>query len=259
MTEPPLHRTLAPQRHEAILRRLEADGAVFVTEIARQFDVSQETVRRDLKALAARGMLELTHGGATRFSTAEPALMVRAVRNAAGKQRIAARAAAMVADGMVVLLDGGTTTAAVARALKARRGLTVITPSLPIALDLCRCDGIRVQIAGGTVNPGDEVAEGPELLAALDRFRVDIAFVSAGGVAPDGGVTDFTLMGAEARARMIAAAQRGWFVIDSSKFGLLTPCRIGGPARAAGIITDRAPEARIAAALARSGREIILP
>lgn len=259
MTEPTAQRTLAPQRHEVILRRLEADGAVFVTEIAQLFDISQETVRRDLKALAARGLLELTYGGATRLSSSEPALAVRTVRNAANKERIAARAAGMVTDGMVVLLDAGTTTAALARALKMRRGLTVITPSLPIALDLCHCDGIRVQIAGGTVNPGDEAAEGPELLAALGRFRVDIAFVSAGGVAPDGGITDFTLLGAECRARMIAAAHRGWFVIDSSKFGALTPCRIAGQDRAAGIVTDRAPDARIAAQLARLGTEVIFP
>lgn len=259
MTGTPAQRTLAPQRHEAIVRRLDADGVVFVTEIARHFEISQETVRRDLKSLAARGVLELTHGGATRLSPAEPVLAVRAVRNAAQKERIAMGAAAMVADGMVVLLDAGTTTAAVARALKARRALTVITPSLPIALDLCHCDGIRVQIAGGTVNPGDEAAEGPEVLAALDRFRVDIAFVSAGAVAPDGGVTDFTPLGAECRTRMIAAAQRGWFVIDSSKFGSLTPCRISGQDRAAGILTDRAPDARIAAALARMGTEVIVP
>lgn len=258
MSETASQRALAPQRHEEILRRLAADGAVLVTDIARHFEVSQETVRRDLKMLAARGALELTHGGATRFSSVEPALASRTVRNAAAKARIGARAAQMVSDGMVVVLDAGTTTAAVAASLTDRRRLTVITTSLPIARDLCRMPDIRVQIAGGTVNRGDEAAEGPEVLATLARFRVDIAFVSAGAVAPDGSVTDFTPLGAETRARMLGTAERGWFVIDSSKFGALTPCRIAGQDRAAGIITDAGPEPKIAAALAERGTKLII-
>jgi len=251
-------RALAPQRQETILNRIEADGAILVADIVQQFGVSFETARRDLKALALRGVLELTHGGAVRPSAVEPELASRSVRNTEAKARIGQRAAAQVADGMVVLLDAGSTTSAIAAMLGAKRELTVITTSLPIARDLCRHDGFRVQIAGGTINPGDEAAEGPEVMASLARFRVDIAFVSAGGVAPDGAVTDFTPLGAETRGLMIAAAQKGYFVLDSSKFAARTPCRILGQDRAAGLITDAAPPPALAAALAARGLPVLL-
>lgn len=249
-------RALAPQRHEAILARIEAEGAILVADIVQQFAVSHETARRDLKALALRGALDLTHGGAVRPATVEPELASRSVRNTEAKARIGQRAAALVADGMVVLLDAGSTTAAIATMLGARRGLTVITTSLPIARDLCRHDGFRVQITGGTINPGDEAAEGPEVMASLARFRVDIAFVSAGAVAEDGSLTDFTPLGAETRGMMIAAARQGYFVVDASKFGARTPCRIS--AQAAGLITDARPPIGIAAALATRGLPVIL-
>lgn len=249
-------RALAPQRHEAILARIEAEGAILVADIVQQFGVSHETARRDLKALALRGALDLTHGGALRPAAVEPELASRSVRNTQAKARIGRRAAALVADGMAVLLDAGSTTAAIAAMLGARRGLTVITTSLPIARDLCRHDGFRVQITGGTINPGDEAAEGPEVMASLARFRIDIAFVSAGAVAEDGSVTDFTPLGAETRSQMIAAARQGYFVVDASKFGARTPCRIAG--QAAGLITDAPPPAGIAAALATRGLPVIL-
>lgn len=249
MHENPTSRPLAPQRHDAILSRIETDGAILVTDIAQQFGVSSETARRDLKALALRGEVELTHGGAVRATAVEPELASRSVRNTEAKARIGRRAATLISDGMVVLLDAGSTTSAIAAMLGKRRGLTVITTSLPIARDLCRHDSFRVQIAGGTINPGDEAAEGPEVMASLARFRVDIAFVSAGGVAKDGSVTDFTPLGAETRGLMIAAADRGYFVLDGSKFGVHTPCRIVGQNRAAGLITDRAPPLAIARAL----------
>lgn len=258
MSNPSPPRALAPQRQEAILNRIEGEGAILVSDIVQQFGVSFETARRDLKALALRGALDLTHGGATRPSAIEPGLASRSVRNTEAKMRIGQRAAALVSDGMVVLLDAGSTTSAIAAMLGARRDLTVITTSLPIARDLCRHDSFRVQIAGGTINPGDEAAEGPEVLASVARFRVDIAFVSAGAVAPDGCVTDFTPMGAETRGLMIAAAQRGFFVVDSSKFGARTPCRIAGQDRAAGLITDAAPPAALAAALSIRGLPVIL-
>ena len=249
MQENPTSRRLAPQRQDAILTRIETNGAILVTDIAQQFGVSSETARRDLKALALRGAVELTHGGAVRASAVEPALASRSTRNTEAKARIGRRAATLVTDGMVVLLDAGSTTAAIAAMLGKRRGLTVITTSLAIARDLCRHDSFRIQITGGTINPGDEAAEGPEVMASLARFRVDIAFVSAGGVAMDGSVTDFTPLGAETRGLMIAAAHRGYFVLDASKFGARTPCRIIGQDRAAGLITDSAPPATIARAL----------
>ncbi len=136
-------RAIAPHRHGEILRRLAADGAISVEDMAARLSVSRETIRRDLKTLAGRGQLAIVHGGATRRSH-EPALAIRQEDNRAGKAAIGRAAAALVEDGMVVVLDSGSTTMAVAQAIAAPdqgiwKGLTVCTNSLSIGLVLCGC------------------------------------------------------------------------------------------------------------------------
>ncbi|WKL40344.1 hypothetical protein Q1M64_10830 (plasmid) [Sinorhizobium meliloti] len=126
-------------------------------------------------------------------------------------------------DGMVVFLDSGTTTLAVSHALSGLRDLTVCTTGLAIALHMCRQPQVRVHMLGGEIDPAEEAAVGLDALEAIGRFRVDIAFLGGGGLSPDGEVTDFTRNGAEQRSRMIAMAGKAYFVLDSSKFGRLTP------------------------------------
>jgi DeoR/GlpR family transcriptional regulator of sugar metabolism len=254
----PPGRALAPRRHDEILKRLAADGTVGITELAGFFDVSRETIRRDLKLLAERGQLDLVHGGATRFEASEPALALRSQENAEGKLAIGRAAAALVKEGMVVFLDSGTTTLAVAQALSGRRDLTICTTSLVTALLLCRQPETRVHMLGGEIDPAEESATGIDALEAIGRFRVDLAFLGGGGLAPDGEVTDFTRAGAEQRSRMITTSQSAYFVIDASKFGRLTPLRIPHFERAAGVIVDKRPPMAISEALARKGPKLIV-
>jgi DeoR/GlpR family transcriptional regulator of sugar metabolism len=249
-------RPIAARRHDDILKRIEATGTVSVEELSRKFGVSRETIRRDLKALAERGRVEVVHGGAARREVIEPALGQRSRENIEGKAAIGRTAAGLVDDGMVVLLDSGTTTVAVAHALRAKQNLTICTNSLPIAQLLCRTRGTRVHMLGGEIDPTDEAAVGIDVIDALGRFRVDIAFVGAGGLSDDGDVTDYTRTGAELRTRMIKAAARAYFVVDREKFGRLTPIRIPG-AKAAAIITDVLPPQPLAEALANRGLELI--
>lgn len=251
-------RALAPRRHDEILRRLTADGSVSIIELAGFFDVSRETIRRDLKLLADRGQLDIVHGGATRFEAREPALNERSQENAYGKAAIGKSAAELVEDGMVVFLDSGTTTLAVALALGARQYLTVCTASLAIALHMCHLPNMRVHMLGGEIDPQEEAAVGIDAMEAIGRFRVDIAFLGGGALSPDGEVTDFTRAGAEQRSRMISAAAKAYFVLDSTKFGKMTPLRIPRFELAAGVIVDRAPAVSIADALARKGPRLIV-
>ncbi len=250
-------RPIAARRHDEILQRAGAAGSVAVGELARAFGVSRETIRRDLKYLADRGRLDLVHGGATRRDAHEPALAERLAENAPGKAAIGRRAATLVADGMVVLLDCGTTTLAVARALRERQGLTVCTTGLAVAQMLCRLPRTRVHLLGGEVDPAEEATAGIDVLEAIGRFRVDLAFIGGGGLTPDGEVTDYTRAGAELRGRMITAAARAWFVLDRGKFQRLTPVRIPHFASAAGLIVDAPPSAATAAALARRGLAVL--
>lgn len=257
-SDPPPARPLATRRHDEILQRLATAGSVGVGDLADFFTVSRETIRRDLKLLAERGQLEIVHGGAARRETHEPALDQRAAENDQGKAAIGQFAATLVQDGMVVLLDSGTTTLAVARALLAKRALTVCTGSLAIAQLLCRVPGSRVYMLGGEVDPNDEATTGIDVLEAIARFRVDVAFLGGGGLTADGEVTDYTRAGAELRGRMINAATRSFFVVDQTKFGRLTPVRIPNFSSVAGIIVDAAPPPPARSALAEHGVRLMI-
>lgn len=259
MSDPQSARALAPRRHSEILRRLAADGTVGITELAEFFDVSRQTIRRDLKLLADRGQLDLVHGGATLFESTEAAFTERREENADAKASIGRAAAGLVRDGMVIFLDSGTTTLAVAQALVERVNLTVCTTSLSIALLMCRQPQVRVHMLGGEIDPDEEAAVGIDALEAIGRFRVDVAFLGGGGLSPDGEVTDFTRHGAEQRSRMLATAGKAYFVLDSSKFGRLTPLRIPRFELAAGVIVDRRPPSAMCEALVRKGPALIIP
>lgn len=251
-------RPIAARRHDEIRRRIVADHTVSVEELARHFGVSRETIRRDLKVLAQAGHVDVVHGGAARREGREAALRDRTTENTAGKSAIGRAAAGLVDDGMVVLLDSGTTTLAVAQALTQRVNLTVCTTSLAAAQILVRVPGTRVHILGGEVDPTDEAAVGIDVIEALGRFRVDVAFIGVGGISPAGELTDYTRAGAEQRGRMIACADQAYFVVDHGKFGRLTPIRIVDDGLSAGLIVDRPPPADLLAALEARGLDVIL-
>lgn len=252
-------RKLAIRRHDEILHRIAADGAASVGELAAAFGVSHETIRRDLRALAARGLLAVVHGGAVPHRSIEPAFAERAEENATGKAAIARAAAALVPDGSVLLIDSGTTTLAFAQALAGKRGLTVCTNSLAVALHLARQTTHVVHVLGGEVDRTEEATGGVDAVAAIERFRVDLAFIGAGGLTPDGEVTDYSRAGAEQRRRMMAAAARTWLLIDHTKFGRLTPVRLetaGG--RPVGLVVDAEPPPAVRKGLARRRIDLVI-
>ncbi|HEX8665716.1 MAG TPA: DeoR/GlpR family DNA-binding transcription regulator [Beijerinckiaceae bacterium] len=251
-------RPIAARRHDEILKRIARTGTVSVEELATAFGVSRETIRRDLKALADRGRVDVVHGGAARRQAVEAAFDQRSQENAEGKAAIGRAAAALVEDGMVVLLDSGTTALEVARALADKRNLTVCTNALANAQLLCRVAGARVHMLGGEIDATEEATVGVDAIAALDRFRIDVAFVGVGGLSHGGDVTDYTLAAAEQRSRMILAASRAYILVDHTKFGRLTPIRIAEAERATALIVDRDPPAMMAESLERRGVQAIV-
>lgn len=252
-------RVLAPRRQDEILKRIANEGSVSITDLASFFDVSRETIRRDMKLLADQGQLDLVHGGARSFAATESAPPLRSQENAAGKQAIGHAAAALVEEGMVVFLDTGTTALAVANALIGKKNLTICTIGLNIATLLCRQPGMRVHIPGGEIDPQEEAIIGLDVMDVISRLRIDIAFLGAGGIAPDGTVTDFSREGAELRSRIIGQAAQTWFLLDSLKFGRLTPMRIRGSEHASGVIMDTAPPIALRDRLKRQKMKVISP
>ncbi|MBL8587308.1 MAG: DeoR/GlpR transcriptional regulator [Methylobacteriaceae bacterium] len=249
-------RLVAAQRHAEILRRLEAVGGVRVEDLAAALDVSGETIRRDLKGLAARGRLVVVHGGAVGAEEAEFA--ARRADNPAGKRAIARRALDLAPDGASLLLDSGTTTLALAQALaRAGRRLTVHTTSLPAAIALARAPGVVTHLIGGEFDPRDDATRGEAAARAVAALAVDIAFVGVGGFDRDGAVTDYSRDAARLRGLMLAAARQAWFLADRGKFALSQNARVEG--RAAGLVADRPPPPALARALKARGCRVLTP
>lgn len=248
-----MSRPLAARRQNEIVARLRSADTVGVGELAAAFGVSHETIRRDLKALATEGQLDLVHGGAVRRGgrTVEP----EPDENSAAKTAIARTAAALVSDGATVLLDAGTITAAIAHELFGRSGLTICTNSPAHAHVLCRSS--RVFLLGGEVDATRIATFGVEAITALDNFRVDIAFVSTEGFAEDGAATDLSREAAELHARMMLSG-RSYVVADQSRFGRRTPFRIANFDKVAGLIVDRAPDAALAEAWSSRGLNVTI-
>jgi len=246
-------RPLAINRLNYILQMLSDTGTVSVGPLADEFGVSKETIRRDLKNLADQGRVTLVHGGATSGTAAEPSLSRREAENAAGKAAIGRKAASLVKDGMVVLIDSGSTTLFLAEALVARDHLTVITNSLPIALTLCRTQGVKTIMLGGEIHSNDEASFSIDTLELIKHFQVDLAFVGAGGISEDGNFIDYSRLAAEQRHMMLEAGSRAYVLADHTKFERKTPIKIIPSDHIAGVIVDHLPD-RLDSAIAVKNR-----
>lgn len=248
-----LSRRLAVGRIDYILQSLDASGSVSVADMSATLGVSRETIRRDLKTLAEQGRLSLVHGGAAkRPHDDEPSLATREAANAMGKAAIGETAARLVTNGMVVLIDSGSTTLGLAASLANHTDLTVITNSLPIALLLCRSPGVKVIMLGGDIEPNDEAAFGVETMAALAHFRCDLVFLGVGGISPEGEFTDYSRLAAEQRHLMMKAGKEVYVLADHSKFEYGTPVRIAPVPHIAGLIVDAPPPAPLARIFAQN-------
>ncbi|HEY3597742.1 MAG TPA: DeoR/GlpR family DNA-binding transcription regulator [Paraburkholderia sp.] len=249
---------LAEQRHQYILSQVAKNGALSVAELVRELSVSRETIRRDLNTLAERGLIVTTHGGALSSDRREPDLDIREAANASAKRAIGERAAQFVPDGASVIIDSGSTTNAVARALTDRHRLSVYTNDWRIALLLGRRNENRVTLLGGELSDIEDAAFGLDTIHQLSQYHADFAIVGAGGITPDAQLSDYSRMAAEVRGKMIEAGNVVVVVADNSKFGRVTPVRINGLERARCVVTEVAPDRALAKAITARGPEIVI-
>jgi DeoR/GlpR family transcriptional regulator of sugar metabolism len=255
-----MSRPLAVRRLSEILRRVHAAGSVSVVELASAFNVSRETIRRDLKLLADRGELEVVHGGAMRRDTLDiPPPPGRAPRDSgSGRAWIGQLAASLVEDGATILLDSGALAGAIVPGLLGKRDITVCTHSLSHALALVRHPLIRVFMLGGQVEATEEAAFGVDTVLALEGYSCDLAFVGVRGFTSEGEPTDTSRHGAELRARMMLAAKRPYLLADHAQLERTTPIRVLNSDRAAGLLVDRAPPPALADAFRHKGLPVML-
>jgi DeoR family transcriptional regulator, fructose operon transcriptional repressor len=241
-------------------------GQVTVAELAERFGVSIDTVRRDLDQLAADGILVRTYGGAVSLSTvfrADRAVDQRLAVQEQEKEKIAALAAALVQDGSTIMINGGTTTLAVARNLGQHRDLTVATNNLLVPGALPPTAIRDIYVFGGAVRALTLATIGPVSFRANTGAELDIscdlALIGVGAVAPDAGYTTSNLAEAAMMQEMISRAARVAILADSSKFGRRLFAQVSELGAADYLITDTAPPPDLQDALKASGVELLTP
>jgi DeoR/GlpR family transcriptional regulator of sugar metabolism len=229
---------LTEERHHRILEHLQAQGRVLAADLAAEFDVSADTVRRDLRELDEIGMLRRVHGGALPRAGDTDPLPVRARRAPEAKASIARRAAQIVCDGQVVMLDGGSTTLEVARALPERLSATVVTNSLPIALALADRRGVEVIVIGGKLRARAGVTVGAAAVADLTAVRPDVVFLGVCGLHPEIGVSVEDPEEREGKRAMIAGAAEVVGLADHDKLGTALPFVVAPLSELTTLVTD---------------------
>jgi len=215
----------ADERHTEVLRLLAEDGRVESAVLASRFEVSAESVRKDLALLEERGLLRRVHGGAVPCepSRAEPPVDDRDVR-LAEKSSIARWALRFVPDGGSLLLDAGSTTLRLAQMLPTDRGVVVYTNSWPVGTAL-QARGVEVVALGGRIRPATMAAVGSLTGQALAAVNVDVAFLGTNALSFDRGLTTPDPDEAAVKHQMLAAARQRVFLVDSSKFGRVSHSR----------------------------------
>lgn len=246
------------RRQDRILEALELDPAMRVNELARQLNVSQETVRRDLNELDASGRIKRTYGGAVRTNSFEPDLAERLKLHIKPRERISRLAVELLGDTESMFIGGGATTLHFARALKSvDRRLTVLTASFGIATELSANPGIEVIFLPGKVEPREGLVIGPETLQYIARYRTPLAVMGASGV-DEMGVSEALLNSAQVYEAMIESADRTMVLADASKMGSRSLRMILQWQPGTSLVTETLPDESISAAITEAGADLFV-
>ena len=259
----------AEERQALIVDLVSSSNRVTVSELATRFDITPETVRRDLDALESSRQLRRVHGGAVAFdrqSMSELSLEERQTQHHDEKMRLAAAALAMIPASQTgsILLDAGTTTELLADLLldwaPAAPGdeLLVITNAVPIATKLAATPAIQLYILGGRVRGLTRAVVGPSTIAQLDALRPDIAFVGANGVHAEFGFSTPDAIESAVKTAIVRSARRVVALADSSKLDKETLIRFAALGDVDVLITDAPPSKELAAALAAADVEVVI-
>ena len=231
----------AALRHDAIRREIEVKGQVSVADLRDRLDVSEVTIRGDLEHLERRGVLTRIRGGAvaSRNRTLEMPLEETSTTNRAEKMAIGARAAAMVKDGQTVIIDVGSTTTEMAKALSPDLNrVVVITNGLNIALILEAVRGISVIVTGGTLRTLQHSLVAPMGTLLLDQLNADVAFLGCNGIDPARGFTNTNIAEAEIKQAMVRSAEKVVVLADHDKIGKVASAFVADISAADLLITD---------------------
>ena len=234
---------LAIERRNEILEKLQTERRVVVSELSQLYDVSEETIRRDLEKLVVDGYAIKSYGGAVinENSNIDLPFNVRKNRNVIGKQKMAELIASRVKDGESMILDASSTAVYIAKALKEKNNLTVITNSIEIVMELLDAPGVTVISTGGVSREGSFALVGPQTDRMLKSYHVVKSVISCKGFDLDNGFMDSDELHANNKRTMLKAARERILAADVSKFEKSAFITVGTLSDITTVVTDEQP------------------
>lgn len=226
-------------RQAAILQHLQLNGRVLVEDLAERFATTPQTIRKDLSVLAERSEIMRFHGGATLLAGVEYiGFDVRKEISRDEKENIGLAVARQIPNNAAIIINAGTTTAAVARNLAQHSGLKIVTDSVYIANEIRGYSGVEVIVPGGTVRRSDGVILGAAAVDFIRQFRADIAVIGAAAIEASGSLLDYDLREASVARAIIENARHVILAVDSTKYDRIAPVCIGHLSQIQSLVTD---------------------
>ena len=258
-TEPNCQAMNPRVRQAEILDFVRQNGRATVEELARRFEASRETIRRDLSALSEGGQIQKIHGGAKIPDIhGEGPFRERMAANAEAKRAIARSGAALISPGDTLFIDTGSTTLIFAEALAERESLTVVTNSTAIARAIGG-GGLSqaIFLLGGSYDSDNQETRGPMAIRQIGAFRLQHAVITVGGVHATAGLTDFDFAESQVAGAMIENAEKLIVLADSSKFDRTGPFAVGSLGQMDYLVSDARPSGKLGEALDRTDVSIV--
>ena len=252
---------LAAERRNLILEKLQEEKRVVVSELSQEYGVSEETIRRDLDRLEKDGLAIKSYGGATinENTSIDMPFNVRKKKNVSGKQRLAELVAEMITDGDHIILDASTTAVFIAKALRQKNRLTVITNSLEVMIELSDLSGWNLISTGGSMKEGHLALFGPRAVEGLSAFHAEKAIFSCKGLDAQKGVMEGDELFTQTKQTMMQSADNKILAVDHSKFGRAAFSKVCNLSDVDVIVTDRKPEPTWLALCQQNGVECSYP
>ena len=245
-------------RFNRIREELAKSGKLYNGDIAEILGISLPTVRRDLEAMEALGMLRRTHGGAEAVEDKDELSFYSKIKAfQEEKRRIGVLAASLIPEESVIGCTGGTTVVTVMKALKGR-SLTVITNAINVAMELAPYDSLEVVVTGGSLRPRSYELIGQVADRTIDEFHFNIALLGVDGISVEHGISPFAIGEAHTASLYIKQADEVWIVADHSKIGRIAPAIIAPLSRVKRLITDEGIGAKEREALEAAGMEVLI-
>lgn len=252
---------LALERRNKILEKLQEEKKVVVSELSQIYDVSEETIRRDLDKLDKDGLCTKSYGGAiiNENNNIDMPFNVRKKSNVVGKQKIAELVASLVEDGDHIMLDASSTAVFIAKALKDKARLTVVTNSIEILIELADVSDWNIISPGGSLKEGYLALVGPKTIANLSSYNVEKTIISCKAFDLNKGFSDTNEQFARAKQTMIRSGKDCILAVDSSKFGKFAFAKMADLREVDIVVTDKKPSEQILSAFAEVNVKCLYP